>query len=73
MFALLAPRKTVSSQLGDLQEIFERDCEKYGLSRARRLYWAQVLNAIGPSLGRRIKRLGFIGILIDYSRSKIGW
>jgi hypothetical protein len=37
------------------------------------LYWTQVLRAVGPGIWRRVKKLGFIGILIDYGRSKIGW
>jgi hypothetical protein len=73
LFSWLAPKKTLHEQLGDLQEIFETNCERFGKRRARRLYWTQVLRAVGPGIWRKVKNLGFIGILIDYSRSKIGW
>jgi hypothetical protein len=72
LFSLLAPKKSVDVQLGDLQEIFEGNVDRFGVRRARMLYWAQVLRAIGPGIWRRIKKLGFVGILIDYGRSKIG-
>jgi hypothetical protein len=73
LFQLFAPKKTVQHLLGDLQEVFEKNCARFGKARARRLYWAQVLRAIGPGIWRRVKKLGLIGILIDYGRSKIGW
>lgn len=72
LFSMLAPKKTVQHLLGDMQEIFEKNCARFGKARAKRLYWTQVLRAIGPGLWRRVKKLGFIGILIDYGRSKIG-
>jgi hypothetical protein len=72
-FSLLAPKKSLSPQLGDLQEVFELNVARFGKSRARILYWAQVLRAVGPGVWRRVKKLGFIGILIDYGRSKLGF
>jgi hypothetical protein len=69
----LAPKRTVQHLLGDLQEVFEKNCNRFGEARARRLYWAQVLRAIGPGIWRRIKRLGLIAFLIDYGRSKLGF
>ena len=70
---LFAPKRAVQHLLGDLQEIFAKNCAEFGSVRATRLYWAQVLRALGPSIWRRIKRLGLIAFLIDYGRSKIGW
>lgn len=70
---LFAPKRTVQHLLGDLQEVFEKNCNRFGKARARRLYWAQVLRAIGPGIWRRIKRLGLIAFLIDYGRSKLGF
>ena len=73
LFSWLAPKKTLHEQLGDLQEIFELNVARFGKSRAGMLYWTQVLRAVGPGVWRRVKKLGLIGILIDYGRSKIGW
>lgn len=70
---LLAPKKTVQHLLGDLQEMYEKNCVRYGKSRAGRLYWAQVLRSIGPGLWCRVKKFGLIAFLVDYGRSKIGW
>lgn len=73
LFSWLAPKKSLHEQLGDLQEIFDLNVTRFGKSRAGMLYWTQVLRAVGPGIWRRVKKLGFIGILIDYGRSKIGW
>jgi hypothetical protein len=73
LFSWIAPAKSLHEQLGDLQEIFDLNVARFGKSRAEMLYWTQVLRAVGPGIWRRIKKLGFIGILIDYGRSKIGW
>jgi hypothetical protein len=73
LLQLFASKRSVDAQLGDLQEMFAKNCAKFGSVRANRLYWAQVLRAIGPGLWRRIKRLGLIAFLIDYGRSKLGF
>jgi hypothetical protein len=71
-FALLAPRATVDSQLGDLQEIFSNNVQRYGSRRARWLYWLEVVRAIAPAMFRLAKRIGFIGLIIDYCRARLG-
>src|SRR5262252_8362285 len=43
LFSLLAPKKTVDAELGDMQEMFERRVKTLGKARARMLYWSQVL------------------------------
>lgn len=73
LLAWFAPKKSVQNQLGDLQEVFEKNCAKLGVARARRMYWLQVLRSIGPNLWRKIKRLGVIAFVIDYARSKMGF
>lgn len=73
LFQLLAPKRTVKAQVGDLQELFDKNCARFGKRRARLMYWAQVLRAVGPGFWRGIKKLGLIGILIDYGRSKMGF
>jgi hypothetical protein len=73
LFSWLAPKRVLQAQLGDLREIFELNVARFGKSRAGMLYWTQVLRAVGPGIWRRIKKLGFIGILVDYGRSKLGF
>lgn len=73
VFAWLAPAKSVHAQLGDMQEMFERNLARFGRHRAQWFYWVQVLRAVGPNLWRHIKKWGVIGILIDYGRSKLGF
>jgi hypothetical protein len=73
LFQLMAPKRSVLAQLGDMQELFELNVVRVGKRRARMLYWAQVLRAIGPGVWRRIKRLGLVAFLIDYGRSKLGF
>jgi hypothetical protein len=72
LFSLFASKKTVDAQLGDLQEVFDHNVERYGVARARMRYWSQVLRAVGPNVWRLIRKWGLIGILIDYGRSKLG-
>lgn len=67
LIALLAPKRHVEAQLGDMQEVFERNKANYGEAVARRMYWRQVARSVGPLLGRLIIRA-----VIEYARSKIG-
>jgi len=71
-FAWLAPKATVDSQLGDLQEIFAENVQRHGWRRARWLYWLEVMRAVAPATYRFAKRIGFIGLIIDYCRAKFG-
>lgn len=72
LFSLLASKKTVNAELGDMQELFERRVKTHGVPRARMLYWSQVLRAVGPGVWRFVRKWGLIGFLIDYGRSKLG-
>jgi hypothetical protein len=71
-FAWFAPKGTVDAQLGDLQELFAKNLQNHGYRRARWLYWLQVMRAVAPALFRLLKRIGFIGLIIDYCRTKLG-
>jgi hypothetical protein len=72
MISLLAPKNTVQSLLGDLQEMFQKNANRLGERRARRKYWLQVSSSIRPLLFHWLKRIGFFTVLIDYFRSKFG-
>jgi hypothetical protein len=73
LFAAFAPKRTVKAQLGDLQEIFENESSRFGAKRAKRLYWTRVIRSIVPALWQKLKKLGWLGILIDYGRTKLGF
>jgi hypothetical protein len=73
IFAWFAPSKTLHAQLGDMQELYDSNVARFGRTRADRLYWTQVVRAVGPGLWRLVKRWGVVAFLIDYGRSKIGW
>jgi hypothetical protein len=72
LFALIAPTASAETQLGDLQELFDSQVERYGLSRARRFYWMQVIRAVGPRVWRALTKWGFIGALVEFGRRKLG-
>ena len=43
--------------IGDLEEDFNRHCDKFGDRRARRIYWAGTLRSVRPLFLQTIKRL----------------
>lgn len=73
LFAFLVPNNSVEYQLGCLQELFESYAKRYGIARARRFYWIQVLKAVGPGVWRALTKWGFIGALVEFGRRKLGW
>jgi hypothetical protein len=70
--SFLVPKNSAQAQLGDLQEMFQKNAARYGERRARREYWMEVARSLGPLLLQWLKRVGFFTILIDYFRSKFG-
>jgi hypothetical protein len=72
LMQLLGPKRSINAQLGDLQEMFNTDILRFGDRRARRRYWLQVIRSITPFVVQKFKRLSFIGIIIDYGRTKLG-
>jgi hypothetical protein len=73
LFAMFAPTKSADAQLGDLQEMFENDSKRVGTRRAERLYWTRVIRSIAPAAWQKLKKLGWLGIIIDYGRTKLGF
>lgn len=72
LLALMAPKNSAQALLGDLEEIFQKNAEKFGDSRARRMYWFEVARSMGPLVWQWIKRMGFVTLVVDYVRSKFG-
>jgi hypothetical protein len=59
LLGVCIPSKRSAYVLGCMNERFDRDCERYGIRRAKRLYWSQVLRSVGPlairTLGHALK------------------
>jgi hypothetical protein len=72
VLALLTPKRTVDAQIGDMQEMFIKNVERFGLGRARRLYWYEVFRSVWPALKRIGKKIGIFGFVVDYIRARFG-
>jgi hypothetical protein len=72
LLAFIAPKHSAQALLGDLEEMFQKNADRFGEDRARRLYWFEVARSIGPLVWQWVKRMGFITLLVDYFRSKFG-
>lgn len=70
VFSFLTSKLTADAELGDLQELFLKNVDRFGQARARRLYWYEVLQAVRPALFRIAKKLGIYGIVVGYIRAK---
>jgi hypothetical protein len=59
-------RALADATLDDLQDLFERDCEKVGVKRARMRYWAAALRSSWPflrvALGRLMAAAGLLKV-----------
>jgi hypothetical protein len=54
--ALLLTKAHGDAVIGDLGENFEKDRERYGVERARRMYWGRILKSLLPLLKRWAER-----------------
>jgi hypothetical protein len=72
LFAIFSSKKSADAQLGDLQEMFEKDSDRFGVQRARRFYWIRVFKSIMPALVLKLRKIGVFGIIVDYARTKLG-
>lgn len=52
------------SLIGDRAERFKREVEKYGLKRARHLYWTDTWHSLWPLLSSSLKRWGVVSAII---------
>lgn len=68
LLTLLLKRHRVDALLGDLEELFHRDCGARGDRRARWLYWARVLRSVAPLLWSAIKKAGIFAAVADVAR-----
>ena len=65
--ALLKPAHA-DALIGDLNERFADESEKFGRPRAVRLYWARTLRSLWPLLVRAISKASKWGAVIDAVR-----
>jgi hypothetical protein len=72
LLAFVAPKHSAQALLGDLEEMFQKNVDKFGERAARRMYWLEVARSFGPLVWQWIKRMGFVTLVIDYVRSKFG-
>jgi hypothetical protein len=54
LLMLFATRRRADYVVGDLNEVFARECKEFGYDRAVRRYWANTLRSLGPLLVRAI-------------------
>jgi hypothetical protein len=68
LLVLFCPKKRARHLAGDLEEIFHQDIKSKGQWRAKLLYWAAVLRSIGPLLWVKLRRAGFIALVLEIGR-----
>ena len=65
LIGLCARTKSQKAALGDLDEIFKRNCAQLGRQRASRLYWSEALQSLLPLLWRTVGRLAKWAVIFD--------
>ncbi|MHC1944020.1 hypothetical protein IF803_06500 [Bradyrhizobium sp. UFLA06-06] len=73
LLAFIAPKDSAQALLGDLEEMFQKNAERFGDKQATRMYWFEVARSIGPIAWQWVKKMGFITFLVDYLRTKFGF
>jgi hypothetical protein len=57
LLTMLATNRSSKAMIGDLNERFTSEFEKFGSGRSVRLYWARTLQSLGPLLWRAIGKM----------------
>ena len=68
LLCLVLPKATRVNLVGDLEEEYEDNCNRFGPRRANFLVWAEVLRSLWPLLkraGANLLRWGVMGWLLD--------
>jgi hypothetical protein len=73
LLRLCCSHRRLTHVVGDLDELFERDCRTKGVRSARAFYWAAALQSALPLLFCKLRDASFIAALLQYGRAKIGW
>ena len=72
LLTLLSKREHVDATVGDLNEIFERECKAFGPARARRLYWSRALRSLWPLIQRGGARAIKWGMIVSILKRFLG-
>lgn len=64
--------KSCAANIGDMEEQFHIDAARYGVRRARRMYWAQTLRSIEPLAWQAVKRLGVAAAALAGAKKWLG-
>ena len=59
-------------RVGDQEERFDENRKRFGLKRARRLYWTYVFETTGPLILPALKRLGLYTLALAGLKKWIG-
>ncbi len=65
LLILFARSKRDLAAVGDINELFDLDCAKFGRARAHRRYWAQALRILLPLFVRAISRATKLAVIIE--------
>jgi hypothetical protein len=68
LLTLLIRGRRAEALLGDLEELYRRDCDARGIRRASWLYWARALKSLGPLLWSAIKKIGIVAAVTEMAR-----
>lgn len=58
--------------IGHFAEEFDRNLKRFGVVRARRLYWMQTLRSVGPLSLAKLSKWGIVAAIVDFGRRKLG-
>jgi hypothetical protein len=68
LLVLFCPRNRARHVTGDLEEIFHNDVKRKGQRRANLLYWSAILRSVGPLLWVKLRKAGFIALVLEIGR-----
>jgi hypothetical protein len=73
LIALLLSEAKGEAIIGDLSELFEKDCERYGATRARHMYRSRALRSLWPLLRRAASRAIKLAVSVEVMRKFFGF
>jgi hypothetical protein len=68
LLVLFCPKNRTRHMIGDLEELFHEDLKTKDRKRAKLLYWSAVLRSIGPLLWMKVRKAGFIALVLEIGR-----
>ena len=72
LMMIISKPEAREGRIGDLEQQFQANVKRFGLKRAKRLYWAEVIRAVGPLIFQAIKRLGLYTLALAGFKKWIG-